>query len=134
MSGPIAGLISGGGAWLLGAWRNKARARDLDRGGRLSAPCALCIVDGGRPRWRHGLATADGDTVVWRSRTSRGQVVLRRGSVRLLTVRSPTARERFWVRESLLIHRLRSEGQLIDAALLPNEARYFRDVLGLPPA
>jgi hypothetical protein len=95
-------------------------------------PCALRIADGDRARWQHGRATAEGDTVVWRSRTGRGSIVLRRGDVRLLTVRSPTAREAWFVRETLLIHRLRSDECLIDVGLLPAEARYFRDVLGLP--
>lgn len=132
MSDLIAGLISGGGARLLVKWRDKARARALDRGGKLSVPCALRIVDGDRARWRHGLARADGDAIIWRSRMGRGQIVLRQGGVRLLTVRSPTASEAWFIRETLLIHRLRSDERLIDVALLPTEARYFREVLGLP--
>jgi hypothetical protein len=128
----IAGLISRGSARLLVTWRDRARGRDLDRGGKLSAPCALRIVDSDKARWQHGQATADGDTVVWRSRTGKGQTVLRHGSVRLLTVRSPTARESWFIRDRLLILRLRSDEDLIDVALLPAEARYFREILGLP--
>ena len=74
----------------------------------------------------------DGDAVLWRARTGGEQIVLRQGSVCLLTVRSPTAREAWSIRETLLIHRLRSGELLIDMALLPAEARRFREVLGLP--
>lgn len=131
MSEIISGLISSWGARRFMNWRDGSRVRALEGGGRLSAPCALRVVDGDKARWQHGQATADADTVVWRPRTGKGQIVLRQGETTLLTVRSPTAGERWSIRESLLIHRLRSDEGLIDVALLPVEARYFREVLGL---
>jgi len=50
----------------------------------------------------------------------------------LLIVRSPTAREAWSIHETLMVHRLRSGELLIDVALLPAEARHFREVPGLP--
>ncbi|MBY8876075.1 DUF2550 family protein [Actinacidiphila acidipaludis] len=132
MSDLITGLATAGGAQLLLKWRGRARVRNLRRGGSLSAPCALRIVDGDKARWRQGRATTDQGTVVWRARAGNAQIVLRRDGVRLLSVRSPTARESWTIRHDLVIHRLRTDDDLVDIALLPAEAPYFREALGLP--
>lgn len=127
----MAGLISSGGARLLTTWRDRSRARDLDRGGKLASPCALRDVEGDKARWRHGTVTSEGESVVWRSRTGKGRVAFHRDGVHLLTTRRPTLRESWSIREKLVIMRVRSEAGLMDLAMLPVEARYFRTALGL---
>lgn len=128
----IFGLISAGVTRLFIRWRDRARARGLSHGGKLSAPCALHIVDGDKARWQHGRATAEDDRVVWRSRTGKGRIVLHHGGVRLLTVRSPTDREGWFLRNDLVILRLRSDDSVFEVAMLPAEAGYFRTLLELP--
>jgi hypothetical protein len=87
-------------------------------------------VEDGKARWQHGRVTGDGDVFVWRSRTGKGRVAFHNGGVRLLMIRRPTGREFWSIRDTLVIMRLRSEGALVDVAMVPAEARYFRTALG----